>query len=63
MSKKRIRAASPATCRVDKAYYRGKGGTMSIDLYLAAILIVSGLVGLAITVIGGLREMRRGDDQ
>ena len=26
------------------------------DLYLAAILIISGLVGLAITVIGGLRR-------
>ena len=29
------------------------------DLYLAAILIASGIIGLAITVIGGLREMRR----
>ena len=32
---------------------------MSIDLYLGLILIASGIIGLAITVIGGVREMRR----
>jgi len=35
---------------------------MSIDLYLGLTLVLSGLVGLAITVIGGVREMRREDD-